>query len=604
VSSLYRAAQSAKNLKDEEMKFKWDFNQISNEEYLDYVTNRAKEQTDQSDIIKWARAINTVKKEIRADMRAKDFLNISMMPENNSKKAYAKYAAYVKLANAAAKDGDNDAFIAAQTAANNAWTAYKNKLGSEARAGSASAVKTLTKKNQAELDAIATEEMDIKREFADDPLKMAALLGNLYMRKSKVNADMANALANYEDKDNQIRDKARQAQKDWDKAVLFAEKVGIESYDYDENGNIVGFTPKVIVGPDGSERLVAGDGYAKIITPSGTKLIKNGVQYSFREDSNGSVSVIEEKAPENNNLAEIIDPDTGEKYYSEIQYTRQEPTINTKTGLYRSPMEPTASLSQKQLDKKIKEGGFRDTRFIIDQQGHKRAWNPATNRFDLYVNRGDLEDYAQNIEQRNADKYNNLAKINAIPNTNINTYEYRAMLPQLRPKLTGSFVDKSGQSWPGAEFEKPLIGGTPYRLPEVTGTLARNLYTPGSEAFHNAFFGNILTDKAEAINDAKSVMSKSQLEAFNAVEANKKPYPSKELPQTTVAKQILSKTPLSKTPNVLKPIATKALESSVNRKYKFDAAKENIAKITSGKKRWNPINQFRAGWEAIKGIFL
>ena len=520
VSSLYRAAQSAKNLEDEEMKFKWDFEQISNEDYLAYVQKRTKEQTDPLDVMKWLRAEKTVKAEIRSDQRAMDFLKISEMGDNTSAKSYAKYAAYVKLANAAAADGDNDAFIAAQTAANNAWTTYENKLGSEARAGSASAVKTLTKKNQAELDAIATEEMDIKREFADDPLKMAALLGNLYIRKSKVNADMANALSGYEDKDNQIRDKARQAQKDWDKAVLFAEKVGIASFDKDANGNVIGFTPQTIVGPDGTERLVAGEGYSKVITPEGMKLVKDGKAHSISYDSEGNADIKEEAAPTMNNLEKVIDPDTGEEYFSEIQYNRTEPTLNTETGLYRSPMAPTASLSQKQIDKKISEGAFQDTRFIIDQQGHQRSWNPATNRFDLYTNRSDLESYAGNIGQKRADEFNAIAKLNTTPNTNINTDAYGAMLPRATIRTTKQFTDESGRTMTGAEYAKPLIGGTPFKLPEITGTQVQNIITPGGKDFNDQFFGGTLATNKKAVEAAKTVMNPVQIKNLNVATKN------------------------------------------------------------------------------------
>ena len=162
TSSLFRASQTAQNIQDREMDFKWDFNMISNQDYLTYVQNRRNQQTATDDIMKWERIIRTVQREVRSDQRADAFLRISQMPDNTTAKAQARVNAYRQLAESALADGDQDAYIAAVTAHNNAITSLQNAMDAEGRRGAAASKRAFRNEMRAVLNEIQDREQTLR----------------------------------------------------------------------------------------------------------------------------------------------------------------------------------------------------------------------------------------------------------------------------------------------------------------------------------------------------------------------------------------------------------------------------------------------------------
>lgn len=365
TSSLSSGLKNMKSLEDQEMKFKWNTNQISNQDYLGYVDKRGKEATSQSDSIKWATTRDSVEREIRSDFRGIEMLRISAIPGNTSNTIRQKAETYWKIAEMAYNDGDEDAYVSAMTQFNNAKESYLNKLESEAKAGASAAKKRYTKEIKAEQDLILSREQDAKELLKDHPMELTVALANINIDKANNSRRWA-ALESSNDNELGANDKELAARKYAQRAQDLAEKfeftMGPDGY----------LEPVKVTRPDGVEEIKAANGWQKVYSPDGMKLVNGDRAVKLGVDANGEMTLQEANGFDKNKLVEMTDEDTGETYFSEMQYA------NVGDKNYALPDNSFGGATKRMFSKQPN-----DMRYVKDQYGNTMRYNSATNKFDI-----------------------------------------------------------------------------------------------------------------------------------------------------------------------------------------------------------------------------
>ena len=235
TSSLFRASRTAQNIQDREMDFKWDFNMISNQDYLTYVQNRRNQQTATDDIMKWERTLRTVQREVRSDQRADAFLRISQMPQDTAIRAEARVNAYRQLAESALADGDQDAYITAITAHNNAVNALNTAREAQGRTARAASERTF----RAEMRTIWNEIQDREQTLRENrenmtPGQIAAELTTINEAKAIYHQGFAEGLSQLDPDDPAIVDREQDARRFGARAN---EEAAIIDWETDADGN-------------------------------------------------------------------------------------------------------------------------------------------------------------------------------------------------------------------------------------------------------------------------------------------------------------------------------------------------------------------------------
>lgn len=369
------------NFEDTETKFKWDTNQISNDDYLAYTRKRRGESSDGMDQIRWDRAINGVETEIRSDYRAEQLLQLSLIPGNSSDEVKQKAQMYANIAQMAYNDGDNDAYISAMTQFNNAVDQYRNKLESEAKAGAARQKKELNKIYNESKNVIDLKRAELAGREDLSPDEKAAALSELDSEEMKLNIGKLS----WEDDEvsaGNIMEKMTKLQ-----TKIVSNGKFLEGQYSDQNGNPIQMEGGIPIPGDGQfisgfkasysediygeiKPLYNKEKYDKYIDKNGkVSFVEKGSrkQYVQTQDADGNWSLVDTGSSVDINKAQKMRGSDNQEYYSEY--------IKTSAD---QPMQFNADGTTTKPDETNKPD---DIVSVLDENGEELQYNPNTKDF-------------------------------------------------------------------------------------------------------------------------------------------------------------------------------------------------------------------------------
>jgi hypothetical protein len=352
---------------DAEMKFLWNTNQISNEQYMDYATKRSG-QYDMSnpaqtqDSIAWQRTVLGVRKEIRSDYRSQKLYEMSLTP---GKDFEAKSAMYEELYKMAAEDNDLDAMLSIQTQ-------YNNNLQAAAKAGEGAARKALSQKWGTMRNEIEDAKYAASQET--DPARKAVLLANAAINEYQLNGEMAQVEDNPVSLQN-IQQAMRKAEDNINKNAALVQGEVVT----DANGDAT-FKPKEFQSATGETVYMPAEGVSEIIQDGQRKFVKDKQIYGF--DKSGEL--VQEGGIDGENVVEMTDT------------TTQVGVNEDGTPRYRTYFARTEDKKQQELAGGMqwddatgqykKMNDVKSTKVVKDITGAERTFNPLTGKYELYDN--------------------------------------------------------------------------------------------------------------------------------------------------------------------------------------------------------------------------